>query len=81
MSLSLSLFPSLSLSLSLFLSLSLCPSFSLQERENLADRDDSASEADVQDDEWERYRIQTCALMTPAHPKYVGRGDRRRAAC
>ena len=24
-----------------------------QERENLADRDDSASEADVQDDEWE----------------------------
>ena len=46
-----------------------------QERENLADRDDSASEADVQDDEWERYSIQTSALMTPAHPKYVGRGD------
>ena len=41
-----------------------------QERENLADRDDSASEADMQDDEWERYRIQTCALMTPVHPKY-----------
>ena len=47
----------------------------IQKREDLMDRDDSASEADVQDDERELYGVWTCALMSPADPRFIGRGD------
>ena len=44
-------------------------------RENLGDRQDSESEADLQDEERDVHQVQTCALMSPANPRYVGRGD------
>ena len=44
-------------------------------RKNLGDRQDSGSEADLQDDERDVHQVQTCVLMSPAHPGYVGRGD------
>ena len=44
-------------------------------RENLGDRQDSGSEADLQDEERDVHQVQMCALMSPANPRYVGRGD------
>ena len=44
-------------------------------RENLGDRQDSGSEADLQDEERDVHQVQMCALMSTANPRYVGRGD------
>ena len=39
------------------------------------DRDDSVSEADIQDDERELYGVWTCTLMSPADPRFIGRDN------
>lgn len=45
------------------------------QRASLGDRQDSESEADHQDEEWTVYQAQKCVTMSPANPRYVGRGD------
>ena len=47
----------------------------VQKRKDLMDRDDSVSEADIQDDERELYGVWTCTLMSPADPRFIGRDN------
>ena len=44
-------------------------------RISLADRSESESETEIQEDEWPDHEAQACIILVPANPQYVGRGN------
>ena len=44
-------------------------------RVSLADRSESESETEIQEDEWPDHEAQVCIILVPANPQYVGRGN------